>query len=138
MGDSQSRDVRELMDRVAIRELTARYNRCFDDQDAAGWAEVFTDDGTLEVLGGQTVQGRDALRAMCEATGYGTVHMTTDAVIEIDGDMAKQMCALVLGRRSSEPKTSTFGLTGRYEDELVRTPAGWRFRRRAITLDGER
>jgi len=138
MVDSPSREVRELMDRVEIRELTARYNRCFDDQDAAGWAEVFTDDGTLEVLGGQTVEGRDALRAMCEATGYGTVHTTTDAVIEIDGDAATQVCTLVLAHRTREPKTSTFGLTGRYEDELVRTPAGWRFRRRTITLDGER
>lgn len=137
MVNSHADELQQLIDRVEISELTARYNRCFDDQDAVAWAAVFVDDGTLEVSDGQTVRGREALRAMCEATGYGTVHATTDAVVEIDGDSAKQVCTLILSRRRREPNASTFGLTGRYEDELVRTPGGWRFRRRTITLDGQ-
>lgn len=127
-----------LVDRVEIRELTARYNRCFDDQEPEAWAEVFTPDGTLQVDGGMVVEGRDALVEMCRSTGYGTVHMTTDASITIDGDVATQTCTLLLGRRSLEPRSSEFQLTGRYVDELVRTPEGWRFRSRRITLDGAR
>lgn len=132
MGDR----LQDLVDRTEIRELTARYNRCFDDQEAEQWAEVFTTDGSLEVQSGVVVQGRDALIDMCRSTGYGTVHTTTDATITIQGDVATQVCTLVLAHRGLEPCQSTFARTGRYVDELVRTDAGWRFRRRQVTLDG--
>ncbi len=128
--------LQQLFDRMEIRELTARYNHAFDDQNAQAWAAVFTADGAMEVAGGDTVQGREALAAMCLAVGYGTVHMTTDAVTTIDGDHARQVCTLILARRTREPATRVFQLTGRYEDELVRTPDGWRFKRRRATLDG--
>lgn len=129
--------IQALMDRIEIGELTARYNRCFDEQDAEAWAEVFTEDGGLAIVGGQTVRGRDDLRSMCRATGYGTVHMTTDPVIVVDGNRARQSCTLILGRRTADPKSSRFALTGRYDDELVRTAEGWRFANRVITLDGD-
>ena len=41
-----------LVDRAQIRELTARYNRCFDDGDPEGFAATFTEDGVMEVDGG--------------------------------------------------------------------------------------
>lgn len=125
----------QLVDWTEIRELTARYNRAFDDQEAEAWAEVFTPDGTLEVEGGLSVTGRDALVAMCRSTGWGTVHITADPTITVDGDRATQTCTLVLARRERDPDRSEFQLTGRYVDELVRTDAGWRFRARHIKLD---
>ncbi|MGH9028446.1 MAG: nuclear transport factor 2 family protein, partial [Acidimicrobiales bacterium] len=47
-------EVRRVIDRTEIRELTARYNRCFDDGDSEGFAATFTDDGVMEVTGGFT------------------------------------------------------------------------------------
>lgn len=126
------------MDRCEIREVTARYNRAFDDQDAQAWAELFVADGSLQVEGSSPVGGRDALRAMCARTGFGTVHITTDAIVTVDGDRARQQCTLVLARRTSDPPTSNFQLTGRYDDDLVRTGDGWRFVSRRVTLDGPR
>lgn len=134
-------EVRWLLDRAQIRELTARYNRCFDDGDPEGFAATFTEDGVMEVGGGFTVSGRDALADMCRRTPYGVVHVTVDATVEVDGDRATQyVTILVLSRPTpdAEPdaRRSTIERTGRYADELVRTTGGWRFAKRSAVLDG--
>jgi len=133
--------VQWLIDRAQIRELTARYNRCFDDGDPEGFADTFTADGVMEVPGGFTVSGRDALADMCRRTPYGVVHATVDATVEVHGDRATQyVTVLVLSRPAPdvEPdeRRSTISRTGRYRDELVRTPSGWRFTKRSAALDG--
>jgi 3-phenylpropionate/cinnamic acid dioxygenase small subunit len=38
-------------DHIAIRELTARYNRAVDDCRYDEWADCFTEDGIFEVVG---------------------------------------------------------------------------------------
>jgi hypothetical protein len=105
-------DVRWLLDRAQIRELTARYNRCFDDGDPDGFAATFTEDGAMEV----------------------------DATVEVDGDHAVQdVKLLVLARPAADaaPDVRRTKVTnsGRYHDELVRTPDGWRFTHRTAFLD---
>ena len=40
--------VQQLAELEAIRRLKARYFRCMDTKDWAGWAQVFTPDATLE------------------------------------------------------------------------------------------
>ena len=134
-------ELRWLADRARIRELTARYNRCFDDGDAEGFAENFTEDGVMEVAGGFEVKGRAGLTEMCRHTPYGVVHVTVDATVEIDGDRAVQdVTVLVLQRPKPDAapaeRRTTLERTGRYHDELVRTADGWRFARRSVVLDG--
>jgi uncharacterized protein (TIGR02246 family) len=134
-------DVRWLIDRTRIRELTARYNRCFDDGDPDGFAATFTEDGVMEVDGGHRVSGRDGLAEMVRRTPYGVKHVTVDATVAIDGDRAVQdVTLLVLARppRDADPRTrrSTVQRTGRYHDELVRSVDGWLFSYRCAVLDG--
>jgi len=134
-------DTQWLIDRTRIRELTARYNRCFDDGDVDGFAATFTEDGVMEVLGGFTVSGRAGLAEMCRRTPYGVVHVTADATVEVDGDRAIQdMTILVLARPKPDAapaeRISALQRSGRYHDELVRTADGWRFSRRTVSLDG--
>lgn len=134
-------EVQWLMDWTAIRELTARYNRCFDDGDTDGFASTFTEDGVMEVVGGFTVEGRQGLAEMCRRTPFGVVHATVDATIDIDGDHAVQdVTVLVLQRpgpdAARDAKNTKLERSGRYHDEVVRTPDGWRFKRRTTTLDG--
>ena len=138
VGDA---DLSWLVDRTRIRELTARYNRCFDDGDAAGFAATFTEDGVMEVVGGPVTKGRDALEAMVRHTPYGIVHVTVDATVEVDGDRATQDVTLLVVNRPAPDaaradRRSTVQRSGRYHDELVRTGAGWRFARRTASLDG--
>jgi len=132
-------DVRWLLDRTRIRELTARYNRCFDDGDPEGFAATFTHDGVMEVDGTFRTEGRDALAEMVRRTPYGVVHVTVDATVEVDGDRAVQdVKLLVLSRPApgAEVRTTVLTGSGRYHDELVRTADGWRFARRTAFLDG--
>jgi uncharacterized protein (TIGR02246 family) len=133
-------ELRWLIDRTQIRELTARYNRCFDDGDPEGFAATFTEDGKMEVEGSFSVSGRDALAEMVRHTPYGVVHVTVDATVEVDGDRAVQDVTLVvLARpgRDDRPGTRTkLTNSGRYHDELVRTADGWRFGHRTAFLDG--
>jgi uncharacterized protein (TIGR02246 family) len=130
-----------LIDRARIRELTARYNRCFDDGDPEGFAATFTEDGVMEVVGGPTTTGRAQLAEMVRGTPYGIVHVTVDAIVEVDGDRAVQDVTLLVVARPPEglprpERRSRLQRTGRYRDELVRTAEGWRFVRRTATLDG--
>jgi uncharacterized protein (TIGR02246 family) len=130
-----------MVDRTQIRELTARYNRCFDDGDAEGFVATFVEDGVMEVAGGPTTSGRAALAEMVRHTPYGVVHVTVDATVEVDGDRAVQdVTLLVLARPGGDAppaeRRSRLQRTGRYHDELVRTAEGWRFTRRTATLDG--
>jgi uncharacterized protein (TIGR02246 family) len=128
-----------LLDRTRIRELTARYNRCFDDGDPDGFAATFTEDGVMEVEGTFSVTGRHGLAEMVRHTPYGVVHVTVDATVEVDGDRAVQdVKLLVLSRPGPDAgagATSRLTNTGRYHDELVRTADGWRFTRRVAVLD---
>ncbi|HLN43503.1 MAG TPA: nuclear transport factor 2 family protein [Acidimicrobiales bacterium] len=130
-----------MVDRARIRELTARYNRCFDDGDPDGFADTFTEDGAMEIDGGPTTTGRAALADMVRRTPYGIVHVTVDAIIEVDGDRAVQDVTLLVVARPpvdapADKRRSRLQRTGRYHDQLVRTPEGWRFARRTVTLDG--
>ena len=130
-----------LVDRARIRELTARYNRCFDDGDPEGFAALFTEDGVMEVAGGPTTTGRAALAEMVRHTPYGIVHVTVDAIVDVDGDRAVQDVTLLVVYRPgtdapADKRSSRLQRSGRYRDELVRTPEGWRFARRTATLDG--
>lgn len=130
-----------LVDRTRIRDLTARYNRCFDDGDTDGFAATFTEDGVMEVVGGFEVRGHDGLAEMCRRTPYGVVHVTVDATVEIDGDRAVQDVTVMVLQRpkpdaAPDERRTTLERTGRYHDDLVRTADGWRFARRSVTLDG--
>jgi uncharacterized protein (TIGR02246 family) len=133
-------DVRWLLDRTQIRELTARYNRAFDDGDPDAFVANFTEDGVMEVTDTFQVSGRDGLAEMVRHTPYGVVHVTVDATVEVDGDRAVQdVKLLVLSRPAPDAPagtSTTLTNSGRYHDDLVRTPDGWRFAKRTATLDG--
>lgn len=130
-------DIRWLVDRARILELTARYNRCFDDGDVEGFVDTFTDDGVMEVTGSFSAIGREALADMCRHTPWGTMHVTTGTTVEVDGDRAIQAVTLVvLARPATKKDTPKLVGTGRYVDEVTRTADGWRFKKRTATLDG--
>jgi len=126
-----------LLDRAEILELTARYNRCFDDGDPEGYALTFTEGGSMGVVGGPTTTGRAALAEMCKNVPWGVMHVTVDPIITVDGDTAIQNVTLLVFSRPSGPgEKARISATGRYLDTLVRSPDGWLFTSRECTLDG--
>jgi len=121
-------------DRLAILELDARYCHAADDTDVAALLALFTDDGIER--GGVLIQGREGLAALAAqlATSHRLLrHWTSAHVAEGEGDRATHRCAW-LTTRLTEGGLAIAGV-GRYEDELVRTADGWRFRVRRIRPD---
>jgi ketosteroid isomerase-like protein len=127
--------VQWIEDYLAIRELTARYNHTFDDGDAEAFADCWTEDGrmTHEVPGSHG--GREEFIASCKLYDGGVIHQTSDPIITIDGDTATQDCSFQVWTRLKDRSANEPFMTGRYQDELVRTPDGWKFHRRFTKRD---
>jgi len=122
----------DLADRIAIRELTARYNNAWIDRDPEAWCDTFTEGGSLEVVDGPTIRGHDALREMFKAMDSALVHFTTDAVITVDADQATQRCSVMTAAPTAQGDQVQLTGVGHYSDSLVRTAQGWRFARRTV------
>jgi ketosteroid isomerase-like protein len=112
-------------DRDEILQLMYRYNHAADSGDTEAYADTFTDDGVFDFRGSE-VTGRENLKGLMAGVS-GTRHVTANPVIEVDGDTAT-LRAYVLVFRGT-----TLSRVGDYDDELVRTPAGWRFSRRRFS-----
>lgn len=125
-------------DWIAVRELTARYNRALDDGRPEDWADTFLESGGLYLAAtDRGWVGRSELMAFASSKPWGSMHVTSDADVDIDGDTAQQVCSLVMFRRSPERTAPTLIATGRYNDLLRRTPQGWRFESRVVWLDAD-
>ncbi len=107
-------------DHVAIANLLARYCLSLDHDDVEGWVELFTPDCSFEVYG-RTFDGHDGLRAMAKVAPGG-LHLGGPPVVEmIDGERARtRQNLLFVGSDDGSSRSAV------YDDELVRTPAGWR------------
>ncbi|SDG38900.1 nuclear transport factor 2 family protein [Pseudonocardia oroxyli] len=122
-------------DFVAILDTAYRYAQAADRRDWAGLANCYTEDAVVN-FNGTIVEGRDAIiaRNQRQLTKWeATQHFTGNPVIKVDGDRADASFYTIAQHtvmRDGLPVTCLAG--GVYEDELVRTAEGWRFRRRRI------
>lgn len=122
----------------AIRVLTAKYNKAFDDMDVEGYAATFTVDGEFVLDEEAPIQGREAIKAFQREIGFGKVHATVDHLIEVNGNTARQVCNLLLGSRTENRAVGSAQIdnSGRYYDELVLTEdEGWLFAKRTWIPD---
>jgi hypothetical protein len=118
-------------DRDEIRQLMYRYGHCWDNFDAQGWADVFIEDGVYWEGGGPIIKGRDELVAYAQDTSplfSGRFHIVTNQLIDVEGDEAKahSYFCIIEGLNPC--------LTGTYDDDVIRTPQGWRFAKRVVTV----
>jgi len=109
-------------DHAEIRNLLARYCLCLDLDDVEGWVDLFTADAVYQVYGREFV-GHDGLRGIA-TDAPGGFHLGGPVVIDLEGDRARTTRNLLFVER-------TTGETRRavYEDDIVRTPEGWRIER---------
>jgi hypothetical protein len=125
---------RRLEDQFAIRELVARYNYAIDEERPEEWVATFVPEGTFESTALGTHSGEDALLAF--AKGYIAAfkgrHVTSDFVVDVDGDEARSRCYLIAVNNAGPPSILA---TAVYDDVLRRTPDGWRFVHRKVAPD---
>jgi uncharacterized protein (TIGR02246 family) len=118
-------------DYTAIQQLYARYNSTIDRGDADGWAATFTADGVFvnQYKGTEALKGFvNTLRA---GRGPSQRHFSADLVITPTADGATATVSTLLVDLSTRPVS--IGAMLSYNDVLVKTAAGWRFKSRGIT-----
>jgi uncharacterized protein (TIGR02246 family) len=118
-------------DYIDIQQLYARYNVALDGGDAEGYANLFTPDGVFN-----TSKGRDALIAFVKgsaAKGGTTRHWNTNLVITPTPEGASGTVYLFLMDVAARPPA--ISLAARYQDVLVKTAQGWRFKQRTTRID---
>jgi hypothetical protein len=117
-----------------LQQLYAHYNMAIDTGDAEAWAATFTPDGVFN----NTNKGHDALVQFIhdwreKRDGANRRHWNSNLAFTPTADGAKGSCYLILLNVGIRP--ATIVTTGVYEDVLVRTPQGWRFKSRIVHAD---
>src|SRR6186713_741440 len=122
-------------DYIEIRQLVARYAYAVDTGADNGnvYASLFAPDGAFADRMGRETKGRDALAALARRNTRGpqsAFHFIVNHVIEptSDGAIGKEYL-LQLRMGDGDRPNDVFG-GGNYEDAYVKTPEGWRFKRR--------
>jgi hypothetical protein len=127
-------------DQLEIKQLVSRYAYALDTgaNNGLDYADLFAADG--EFVGSRgTTRGRDAL-AELGRLGFvegrkpanGVAHFIMNHVIAAapGGATGKQYMVLVNIGENSQPGGQFSNVGGHYEDQYVKTPQGWRFKRR--------
>lgn len=127
----------QISDRLEITDTITRYSVGLDQRQWELWDLAFTNDAVLDFtpvgLGVQPVAEAKATFDANTARIPAGQHLLTNTLIELDGDTATARSEYTL---NTFEKVKTPGRAkwnrggGWYEDDLVRTPAGWRITRR--------
>jgi bifunctional aromatase (cyclase/dehydratase) len=121
------------MDYIEIQQLYARYNNAIDAGDGEAYAATFTPDG---VFNNNT--GREGLLKFVEQykgqmNGLVNRHWNTNLTITPSPEGASGTVYLMLVDVSARPPV--IRTAARYEDSLVKTAQGWRFKKRTTRGD---
>ena len=119
-------------DFVDIQQLYTKYNWALDSGDAEGYASTFTPDGVFN-----NNVGHDAIVKFANTfhggMGAHVKHWNTNLMITPSADGATGQVYLVLVDFGTKP--ASIATSANYSDELVKTPQGWRFKKRATKGD---
>ena len=158
-GGSQSnrtleQRLREVEDRLAILNLIASHPPSADTGADYFTRDVYVEDGSMDLGGGKGASGNEAVAAIMTtpehqaAIAGGLAHFSGLPRIEIDGDSAvvTSYLQILTPDNGAEPvavpghgasKGFRIHRVGANRWELVRTPQGWKIKRRMLRpLDG--
>jgi 3-phenylpropionate/cinnamic acid dioxygenase small subunit len=128
-------------DYIEIQQLYANYAHALDKGEGERFAATFVEDG--EFTGGRgsgrgtevrtPTKGKEGLQKMGSRSG--TRHFTANLVITQTPQGAKGSCYLLLFNVRNVPATITE--TAIYDDTLVKTLQGWKFKKRIVWRDDD-
>jgi hypothetical protein len=125
--------------REEVRMLHARYCLTIDTCRYDEWIDCFTEDGIFESPRFGRHSGRDGLRRFTalykESLGGAKVlHVVANPAFDLDGDSGGGTSYLLYYHcKDGKVQQCTVGY---YTDKLRKTPAGWRFQSRQVTILG--
>ena len=114
-----------------IHSLYARYAHAFDKTDPEMYGNVFAVDGEF-VIGERVLKGRKDIASLTAAFGPiktrpKVFHVNSNVLIEPSPEGAKGSAYILLMDLSKNPAITGGGV---YEDVIVKTAEGWRFKKR--------
>lgn len=115
-------------DVVAIGAVLSRYSMAMDLRRWELMEEVFTPDAEIffnDLRLQPSARGIAKIRGAIECCSY-THHSNTTVMIDVDGDKAAVVTNFQAWHRGGPNDDKVMVATGRYIDEFVRTPSGWR------------
>lgn len=121
-------------DLIEIQHLYSQYNTAIDTGDGERFGACYVADGYFD-SGMSVLEGREKIAEFATQTHQnmpGMRHNSTNIVIEGDEKNATGSAFLIGYTVDGGYKVI---VTGRYQDELTRTPEGWRFTRRVFEMD---
>ncbi len=124
-----------LEDRLELHELPGRYGDIIDDRDWDRLDTIFTDDAQFHVVGLVDMIGLDGIRAYMDSdeAPHPNAHLMMNVYIDVEGDAVKLRTRAVLPVTSSDGRRGDRVLHGSYYDDVVKTPQGWRVKRRTFS-----
>jgi hypothetical protein len=118
---------------LAIRQLAASYTDAVNRRSPEDAAAVWAPDGVLLFFGREVVGAETLLKAYRRTFSSFELlfQMTHTGLVVVDGDRARARWWISeINQSVDDPRHRMF--YGLYQDELVRTDAGWRFARRQL------
>jgi hypothetical protein len=131
-------DLKALADKDAIRELLARYCFLLDGFRLSEFASLFAADGEWISRNGQAT-GPEGIERLLRglvpepAPGRRRKHFTANIVIDLAGERATVISNFLVVRDSETGPA--VAVAGTYDDTVVRTKEGWKFRSRRLSHD---
>jgi hypothetical protein len=124
-----------VSDAVEIERIIHQYGYVVDDRDWDRLGEIFSPDGSFEVEGTDRAHhGLPAIDAFMRSFPHPLAHYSTNVLVDVV-EGADTATARV---KVWAPRADGTALIGKYLDDLVRTDAGWRFRRRHVVVTERR
>ena len=131
-------DRNNVIDKQAIMDLQVRYSMAIDGGRYDDLDEVFAPDVIADYGHAGQHQGVETIKDACrEALDplTSSQHQNGNHWAEIDGDTARAGCYFTVHQfLEGTPGGDHFRMGGRYDDELVRSPNGWRITKRELRV----
>jgi ketosteroid isomerase-like protein len=144
-GEGAELSVREIADRLAIRELVDAYAFCADRRDAAGQMALFTEDTDFLVYMDsrnpaptQHLRGRAALAPVFDElnTYEATMHFNGQSTTALDGDHASGVTYCLAHHVKVDGSARSLMIAAiRYLDTFVKHDGTWFFSQRKLMVD---
>jgi hypothetical protein len=144
-GDHAELSVREVADRLAIRELVDAYAFCADRRDGAGQMALFTEDTDFLVymdsrnpVPTQHLRGREALAPVFDElnTYEATMHFNGQSTAVLDGEHASGVTYCMAHHVKVDGSAGRLMIAAiRYLDTFVKHDGAWLFSQRKLMVD---
>lgn len=137
-----------IEDKLAILEMIAQYSYTYDERDAEGFAQVFLEEGVLEIFvpgkrcPAVRLQSRKDIRAWAarrlqerEGRFAGRHYQSGIRFDELTPEHARVRVMVLVTRQQASSTRPYVNLTGVYHDVWQKTADGWRLAHRAAYTD---